>query len=159
MSPYLLDGTIRQAVHGLKYSNLRALAPVLGALLADYLEGVAPSADVLVPVPLHSRRLRQRGYNQAELLAQEVGRHLGTSVAPKGLARVKHSQPQARAENRLERRANVAEAFLAVERFDGRRVLLVDDVCTTGATLEACASAMRQAGAREVWGATLVRER
>ena len=147
-----------QAVYALKYRNLRALAPVLGGLMASEVQNARLDVELLVPVPLHPRRLRERGYNQAELLAQQMGRRLGVPVAVRGLVRVRHTPAQARTENRETRRANVAAAFRARDSFDGRRVLLVDDVCTTGATLEACAAALREAGAHEVWGVTLARE-
>ncbi len=158
LSPFAMDDVVRQAVYALKYHNLRALAPTLGALMAAHVQQAGVTADVLVPVPLHPHRWRERGYNQAELLAKEIGRRLSLPVAPHGLARVKHSDPQARAASREERRANVEDAFLAKASFLGQRVLLVDDVCTTGATLESCAASMLQAGAARVWGVTLAKE-
>ena len=155
LSAFAMGESVSQGVYALKYRNLRALAPVMGDLMAAYLQRVGLEVDVLAPVPLHPRRLRQRGYNQAELLARAVGRSLDVSVIPSALVRVRHGQPQIRALSREERKANVADAFRSQTLFDGQRVLLVDDVCTTGATLEACASAVRQAGAAEVWGVTL----
>ena len=133
-------------------------SPTLGGLMASCVQKAGLEGDALVPVPLHPRRLRERGYNQAELLAQQMGRRLGVPVAARSLVRVRNTPAQARSENRETRRANVAAAFRAKDAFDGRRVLLVDDVCTTGATLEACAAALREAGAQEVWGVTLARE-
>ncbi len=153
-----MGGPVGQAVYALKYHNLRALAPALGGLMASCVQAEGLGGDALVPVPLHPRRLRERGYNQAELLAKRMGRLLGAPVAPRGLARVRYTPAQARTENREARQANVAAAFRARDSFDGQRVLLVDDVCTTGATLEACAAALREAGAQEVWGVTLARE-
>lgn len=158
LSPYAMGDAVQQAVYALKYHNLRALAPTLGALMASHVQQAGVMADVLVPVPLHPHRWRERGYNQAELLAKEMGRQLGLPVASKGLTRVKHSDPQARAASREERRANVEGAFLAKALFQGQRVLLVDDVCTTGATLESCALALRQAGAASAWGVTFAKE-
>ncbi len=153
-----MGDVIRQAVYALKYHNLRALAPTLGALMASHVQQAGVTADVLAPVPLHPHRWRERGYNQAELLAKEMGRQLSLPVASQGLARVKHSQPQARATSREERRANVEDAFLAKGSFQGQRVFVVDDVCTTGATLESCAAALRQAGSAGVWGVTFAKE-
>ncbi len=157
-SPYLMSGLMREAVHHLKYRNLKALAPVLGELMARYLSLNPLPAEALVPVPLHGSRLRERGYNQAELLAREVGKRMGLPVLKTGLARERPAHPQARAASAAQRRANVEGAFLCPDRLDGLSVLLVDDVCTTGATLDACAVALRAAGAASVWGVTLARE-
>jgi len=158
-SPFLMEGLAREAVHQLKYRNLRALACPLGRLLTDYLESSPRPADALVPVPLHRRRLRERGYNQAALLAREVGRNTGLSVVEGSLVRRRDTPAQARAASAAERRRNVEEAFYCRDgKLRGKRVLLIDDVCTTGATLDACAHALREAGALSVWGLTLARE-
>ncbi|MBI4233214.1 MAG: ComF family protein [Chloroflexi bacterium] len=153
-----MEGAIREAVHRLKYSNLRAIAPALAGLLAEHLQAHPVPADLIVPVPLHPRRERQRGFNQAALLAKEAGRRLRLPLVERALARVRDSPPQARSASREERRANVQGAFMARQGFQGRCVLLVDDVCTTGATLEACAGALRNAGASSIWALTLARE-
>ena len=167
-APFLMEGTIREAVHRLKYNNLRAIAPILGGLLADYLNAQqlpmqAPSAgsgQALVPVPMHHERERRRGYNQAYLLAKEAGKRLGVHVIPQALSRLTNTPPQAKSLSAQERKANVQGSFrchhpLLVKDLD---VVLVDDVCTTGATLEACAMALKEAGAASVWGVTLARE-
>jgi ComF family protein len=153
-----MEGAIREAVLRLKYRELRAIAPTLARLLAEHLGSHSVEADLLVPVPLHPRREAQRGFNQSLLLARQVGRLLGLPVEERGLARVKDSPPQARTLSRRERWANVQGAFEARVPFAGRHVLLVDDVCTTGATLEACAQALRGAGAVSVWGLAVARE-
>jgi ComF family protein len=158
VAPFIMSGAAREAVHRLKYSGLRAIAPLMGRMMAERLGARAVAADLVVPVPLHPRRKRQRGYNQAELLAREVSRSLMLPLDAQGLVRVGHAGQQARAAGREERRANVAGAFLARRAFSGLAVLLVDDVATTGATLESCAKEVRQAGARSVWGLTFARE-
>ncbi len=157
-SPFLMAGLMREAVHQLKYRNLKALAPVLGGLMSGYLLQNPLPGEALVPVPLHRSRLRERGYNQAELLASEVGRRMGLPVLKMGLVRVRPAHPQARADSAEQRRTNVEGAFQCPAALDGLSVLLVDDVCTTGATLDACAVALRTAGASSVWGLTLARE-
>ena len=151
-------GAVRKAIHALKYQGVRAVAPTLGQLLVPFLAQEGLEGDLLVPVPLHPKRERQRGYNQSLLLAQAVGRATGLAVEPRALTRVTSvpSQVSLRAEERC---ANVAEAFRArPESVVGRRILVIDDVCTTGATLEACALALKEAGAVSVWGLALARE-
>ncbi len=108
-------------------------------------------SDVLVPVPLHPRRLRERGYNQAALLARELGRRTGRPHGERVLVRRKDTAPQAGL-SAAARRRNVAGAFAVRQKgfIAGRVVTLVDDVLTTGATAYACARALREAGAREV---------
>ena len=157
-APYRMEGAVRKAIHALKYQGVRAVAPTLGQLLVPFLAQEGLEGDLLVPVPLHPKRERQRGYNQSLLLAQAVGRATGLAVEPRALTRVTSvpSQVSLRAE---ERRANVAGAFRAEpESVAGRRILVIDDVCTTGATLEACALALKEARAVSVWGLALARE-
>ncbi|MEE9284124.1 MAG: ComF family protein [Dehalococcoidia bacterium] len=157
-SPFAMKGAIRQAVHDLKYRGVRALAPLLGAAMAEHAQRSGLRADLLVPVPLHRTRLRERGYNQAELLAREVGRRMRLPVDSETLARVRHGSPQAMSGDAAERRAEVREAFQARRKLPARRVLLVDDVCTTGATLNACGRALKRTGVQQVLGLTLARE-
>lgn len=158
-SPYAMDGLVRATVHALKYRGWKALARPMGKLLAEFLTEDPLPFDVIIPVPLHPVRLRQRGYNQAELLAAELGRQVGAPMTTSYLRRVRHSPPQARSPAAAERWLNVAGAFEGTEAgVYRRRVLLVDDVCTTGATLEACCLALRGAGATSVFGLTFARE-
>ena len=158
VAPFGMEGVGREAVHRLKYAHLRAVASPMAELLARHLTGRGLTGDLLVPVPLHPRRLRQRGYNQAELLARHVGRVLEIPVECRGLRRRTHGPPQARSAGREERRSNVAGAFEARRSFDGLDVLVLDDVATTGATLEACAAALKAAGASSVWGVAFAHE-
>lgn len=151
-----MDGWLRPAIHALKYGDEWARAEPLGEVLA----GVLPSLgarDGLVPVPLHPSRLRHRGYNQSELLARGAGRIGGLPVLPL-LAKVRATEAQVGLDAE-ERAANVVGAFATTrQRLDGARLLLVDDVVTTGATLAACASALRAAGAASVGAVVLARE-
>jgi ComF family protein len=157
-APFRFDGVVRRAVHQLKYQNLRALAGLLAQLLSEYLLTNPLPGEVLVPVPLHPQRLRERGYNQSRLLAGELGKLAGLPVVDDCLVRERHSLPQARTASVAERRGNVAGAFACRYRLEGGPVILIDDVATTGATLDACARALKEAGAASVWGLVLARE-
>jgi len=145
--------------HELKYRNLRALAVTLARLLHDYLVASPVPGEVLVPVPLHHKRLRERGYNQSSLLAHELGKLTNLPVVDDCLIRQRHMPPQARTSSVDERRSNVAGAFACRDRrLRDKQVLLVDDVSTSGATLNACAEALKAGGASAVWGLVLARE-
>jgi competence protein ComFC len=158
-SPFRFDEVVRKSIHDLKYRNLKAISPCLAELLADYLEENPLPGEALVSVPLHSRRLRERGYNQSGLLARELGKRIGLPVMEDCLIRVKQAQPQVRAVDVEERRRNVADAFVCRDkRVSGKQIILIDDVCTSGATLESCAAALRNSGATSVWGLTFARE-
>ncbi|MFC1925263.1 ComF family protein [Chloroflexota bacterium] len=158
-SPFLLEGVMRNAIHQFKYSNYSALAFPLAELLAEYWETRPIDAEVIVPVPLHSRRLRERGYNQAALLAQELGKVIDIPVEEETLIRLKDTPAQVKASNADIRRNNVLGAFNCRNgMLEGKKILLIDDVCTTGATLDACASALNRVGAISVWGLTVARE-
>lgn len=158
-SPFLFDGVIRQAVHELKYRNLRALVPRLAGLMYDYITANPVPGEVLVPVPLHWKRYRERGYNQSALLARELGRHSSLPVEETCLVRHSHTLPQARSASVGERHDNVASAFACRDgRLRGRQVILIDDVSTSGATLNACARVLKSGGATAVWGLVLALE-
>jgi ComF family protein len=150
----------RDAVHALKYNYLSALAQPMAQLMARYVEEEeAVAADVFVAVPLYARRQRLRGYNQSALLARELSRLCGLPLTQRGLARRRNTPPQARSADAEARKRNVTDAFVADRRWvEGKRILLIDDVMTTGATLDACASALRRAGAASVWALTFARE-
>ena len=156
-APYRYLGAVRHMAHELKYRNLRAAAPTLGGLMADYLLSNPVPADVIVPVPLHSRRERQRGYNQSLLLAREIGKCFGTEVDGALLRRSKNTPPQVEMESPEDRRANMSDSFRCEASLEGRKVLLVDDIVTTGSTMFACADALKDAGAASVWGLALAR--
>jgi ComF family protein len=150
---------MRIAIHQLKYRNLKAISPCLAELLADYLRSNPVPGEALVCVPLHPQRLRERGYNQSSLLAVDLGKRIGLPVIDDCLIRVKQAKPQVRAVDVEERRRNVADAFVCRdERVSGKQIILIDDVCTSGATLESCARALKNKGATSVRGLTLARE-
>jgi ComF family protein len=151
------DGPLERAIHRYKYEGWRALAPALGGLLAERLASQVPASAFVVWVPLHRARRRSRGYDQVELLAAELRRRLGLR-SPRGrLARLRDTPPQVGLD-RVRRRENVAGAFAwRGPRLAGEPVVVVDDVMTTGSTLEACAAALRAAGSGPVHGLTLAR--
>ncbi|MDO8577590.1 MAG: ComF family protein [Dehalococcoidales bacterium] len=158
-APFRFEGTIRQAVYDLKYHNVRTLAKPLSGLLHGYLAAQSIPADVLVPVPLHSKRLKDRGYNQSALLAGDLGKLTGLPVVNDRLIRAIYTSPQARTSSVGERLDNVAGAFACnSSAFRGLSVLLIDDVATSGATLNAAATALKSAGAITVWGLALAKE-
>jgi len=158
-SPFQFDGVIRQAIHQLKYQNLRALVVPLAKLLQGYLSTNPLPAEVLVPVPLHQKRLRERGYNQSSLLARELSKLINLPVVDNCLSRQRHAPPQARTSTVEERQRNIAGAFACRDyRLRDKQVLLIDDVSTSGATLDACAAALKAAGATSVWGLVMARE-
>lgn len=126
--------------------------------LADLLLEVTPADgfDLVIPVPLHPRRLRSRGYNQSELLSRRFAKSRRLEHSASILERIKETSPQT-ALGRAERAKNVRKAFVASSDVEGREVLLIDDVCTTGATIQECARALLKAGAAEVHAAVVAR--
>jgi ComF family protein len=152
------DDPLRTAIRAFKYRGQRGLAQPLGSLLASHVKLLASETDVVVPVPLHSSRERQRGYNQAMLLASACVGRTGLPVERNVLCRTHATRPQVGL-GAAARRENVAHAFVATPRglraLTGKRVLLVDDVTTSGATLEAAAAALRRVGVASVWGLAL----
>ncbi len=157
--PFVYDGAAREAIHALKYQGVSAVAGVMAPAMAECLEEWAPPAAALVPVPLTGARRRSRGYNQSEVLARELSRLSGLPLATGVLVRRRGAPPQARATDEAARRANVADAF-AVRRRDSLAgpLILVDDVMTSGATLDSCARVLRAAGHGPVYALTFARE-
>jgi ComF family protein len=156
---YRYEGGVRTLVHAFKFGGQSSLARALGGDLARCYVDHGLDADVIVPVPLTVARRRDRGYNQAALLARQVSRQTGVAVA-EALRRTGNAPPQAQSATAEERRRNVIGAFEVARASDieGLRVLVVDDVATTGATLNACAVELLKAGALDVSGLTLARE-
>jgi ComF family protein len=156
-SAAVYEGTLRDALHLFKFAGRRTLARPLADLVADRCGAALPGdIDAVVPVPLGRDRERERGFNQAALLAERVARRLGVPARPGWLTRRRPTRPQSDL-SAAERRVNVRDAFGASNRVAGRHVLVVDDVLTTGATLAECARALRASGARRVGGLTVAR--
>jgi ComF family protein len=159
----LYDGTLREIIHALKYERRRSVAPRLANLMATHGRGVLAGVDAVVPVPLHRRRHRERGFNQADDLACGLG-----LPVLHALRRVKHTAPQvdllaaARHSNvrgafAIRRGTRVSRTRLPFSAATAKIVVLVDDVTTTGATLDACARVLQAAGVQEVRALTAAR--
>jgi ComF family protein len=151
-------GALATAIRRLTYEDQPCLARPLGYLLRRACRAAEIDADAVVPVPLHPRRLAERGYNQSALLAARVARELGAPLLTSVLAREVDTASQVELSGQ-ERQTNVAGAFSATSRasVEGRALVLVDDVSTTGATLDACRRVLLTAGAQRVAGVVVAR--
>lgn len=153
----IFSGPLREAMHRMKYRRDLGLGEVFGGALAGFFRSQNWRVDLVVPVPLSAERMRARGYNQAALLAWPLALACRTRYNPGVLQRVRETPSQVGL-SLEERRKNVSAAFCADPRqVSQRSVLIVDDVATTGSTIEACAQALKDAGAERVYGLTLAR--
>ncbi len=151
------DGPLRNAVHRLKYRGEMRLGEALAQPLIEYFRTLNWRVDLVVPVPLGVARHAQRGYNQAELIARPVALSEGFAYQPAAIRKIKVTRTQVGL-SRAERLINVAHAFQAEREIVAhKRILLIDDVTTSGATIDACARAMLETGAAEIFGLTLAR--
>lgn len=155
---FVYDGPARDAVLALKFDGLGALARLMAVPMAECLVAWDPPVSAIIPVPLSASRKRYRGYNQSELLAREVGRLAGLPVLAGVLERTRNTPPQVKQFDWQARRENVAGAFCVKGGVPGGGVLLMDDVITTGATLDACARVLCSAGGGPVFALTFARE-
>lgn len=161
LSPLWYRDGVREGVHRYKFGGGRGHAALFGALMAQCLQDRWESpVDLITWAPLHPARKKKRGYDQAELLARRVGELSGLPVEPT-VEKLRATAVQSQAGADEARRANVQGAYRALPGLDltGMRVILVDDVATSGATLAQCAAALREAGAETVAGLTLARAR
>ncbi|MPZ47993.1 MAG: ComF family protein [Dehalococcoidia bacterium] len=156
---YRYEGEVRRLVRAFKFGGQSSLAASLAAPMGDVWRQQGFDADLIVPVPLLHRRERERGYNQSLLLARELSKATGAPVS-EALSRLHSRAHQAESAGAEERWANVKGAFAVAlpGLVAGKRVAVVDDITTTGATLDACARALIDGGADEVLGLTLARE-
>lgn len=159
-SPFKYAGEIiRELIYRLKYNRLQIIAEFFSQCLAEYFRRFNihfPKSVILIPMPLHRSRERARGFNQASLIVNHLAQELGLMVVEKALVRLKNTKPQTGL-NRDERGKNVIGAFgvknhLAVK---GKDILLLDDVLTTGFTMNEAARVLKEAGAKRVWGVTV----
>lgn len=155
------DDAMQALIHAFKYRRRPSLSRILGALLAQRLyKHLAREIQqaILVPVPLHRRRGRERGFNQSQLLAQTLAEAWKMKILPRALERTRFTQQQATL-TAAERQKNVEGAFASTEKSNlpNQTIFLVDDVFTTGATMNACAAALKTAGATQVIGIVLAR--
>ena len=150
-------GPLRNAIHRLKYQGDVAMGEVLARPMIDLFRDLNWAVDFVAPVPAGIARRAERGYNQANLLAWPLALSYGIDYRPQALQKVRETRSQVGL-TAAERRKNVADAFQASSRLSlSKRVLVIDDVTTSGATIEACAAALLEAGARQVYGLTLGR--
>jgi len=160
LAPFTYSAPLDGYVHALKYRGARRLGRTLALALVDDLRDAARGVDALVPVPLHPRRLRERGFNQATEITRTLGRALDRPVLLAGIRRRGAEVAQA-GRGAAERLENVANAFVVERDLAGARLAIVDDVVTTGATVNALAAALRRAGAArcDVWAVARTPER
>ncbi len=156
----------RKLIHFLKYEPyyLKDLAKVTAELISDHLSLLEIPREILqekliVPVPIELSRKKRRGYNQSEEIAKELSKKLNIPLALGNLIKIKTTKPQAEL-SREERKNNLKDAFIvsSPEELRGRKILLLDDVYTTGSTMEECAKVLRKSGAKEVWGIAVARD-
>lgn len=155
------DELLKTAIHALKYKFVEGLADPLGRLflLGFKRANLRPAADtIVVPVPLHQKRLLERGFNQAELLATRIAEGLGCQFDNVTLRKTRRTVPQVSLDE-MGRGENVCGAFAVFDssKILNKKIILVDDVLTTGATMNECARALKRNGAKEVWGAALAK--
>jgi len=151
----IYEGVIRECIHALKYENNQSLGELFSDWLADLVHDEGWDIDLVMPVALSDQRVRQRGYNQSALIARPLAARLHQPYSSFGLKRIRNTPSQVGL-SAEERRQNVAGAFRALrEIVNEKHVLLVDDVLTTGATLEACTSALNTAGVRAIYCVTV----
>jgi ComF family protein len=155
---YYQYGPLKEAVHSFKYHSIRELNIFLGDLLIKATLERLPSRDViLIPVPLHRQRLIERGFNQAELLAQHFNQSAQKKIITRQLARMRYTRPQVELTSK-ERKSNLNNAFFwkgSNQSIQGKTIILVDDLTTTTSTLKEAAKVLRAKGARQVWGLVL----
>lgn len=166
------ESLAKKAIHIFKYRFVKDLAEPLGAVIIRQIKkrqiiklektiifGPDINNKIIVPVSLHIKRLRWRGFNQAELLADEISKHFNLPLDKLVLTRQKNNIPQVEVKDRKDRIENIRDAFVCVDKakVKDKTIILVDDVATTSATLGECAKALKNAGAKEVWGVVVAR--
>nr|MBN1229147.1 ComF family protein [Anaerolineae bacterium] len=155
---YVYEGALRLAIHALKYKHVRQLAEPLAQALADRIRLNVDAGSLLCPVPMHEIRRRERGYNHAELLATSLSRIWDNPLVQSGVLRRSRVTSTQVGLDYASRYENVSGAFEAQSGyFQGKSVIVVDDVITTGATMQACAKALKAAGAARITGIALAR--
>lgn len=161
ISPLYYEEKVREALLRYKFQRMTMYADCFGSLIAECVEEYIDShVDIISWVPLSKRRLRKRGYDQAQLLAIEVSKRLGIPCVPT-LKKIRHTKPQSRTGNSAKRRSNISGAYSAIniEMIEGKRILLIDDIVTTGSTFSECSRILGMAGADRVYCAAAARKR
>ena len=156
-SPYAYCGGIAEAIKEFKFHGMSLYGKLFGEMIYDELKDnpYILGFDVIIPVPLHKKRLDERGYNQSEVMAEQLSKLFKIPLICDGLFRIRETKKQSSLVG-VERRENVRGAFYAFPNaVSGKRIIMVDDVCTMGETLRACASALSEVGAKEIIAITL----
>lgn len=161
ISPLYYEEKVRDALLRYKFHRMTVYADCFGSLIAECAEEYIDShVDIISWVPLSRRRLRKRGYDQARLLAMEVSKRLEIPCVPT-LKKTRHTKPQSRTGDMAKRRSNISGAYTAInkEMIEGKRILLIDDIVTTGSTFSECSRILGLAGADRVYCAAAARKR
>lgn len=153
---FAYSSLLQNSLFQLKYKKRQEYGTFYGEFAAYYSKETIEKwgIDIIIPIPLHPRRLEKRGYNQAGVIAEALGKKLGISVSEKILRRQKNTKPQKEL-NHQERQKNIKNAFVAKKKLDGENILLVDDIYTTGSTVEEAAKELKKAGAGKIFFLTI----
>lgn len=160
IAPLHYSGAVVRAIHNLKFNFMKDVASCLGYYINTYIsvfddeDFSLNSFDILAPVPLSIKRLKERGYNQAELIAQNIGSHFNMPVEKNLLFKTKHTKPQSTLSHD-KRKNNIKDAYVCNFNVSGKNIILIDDVFTTGNTLDACAKVLKENGAKTVAAITV----
>ena len=157
VSLYFEEGATKELIHNFKYNSIKELTPFLGEKMVQVLRDNPTKIDIITFVPVHVMRMASRGYNQAELLAEYVSQKIEIKIE-KLLTKTRNTKRQVGLK-RQQRKNNLSGAFKANQNVDisNKKILIIDDVTTTGQTLEECAKVLKNAGAKEVWGLVISR--
>ena len=151
------EDPVQVALHRLKYRRDIGLGDALSSQISEFVTQLEWPIDMIIPIPLGKKRLRERGYNQVAMIAMPLSMQLGVAYMPIALSRARETRSQVGL-SAVERQENVRDAFVATPlKVGGRTVLLIDDVSTTGATLSSAAGALFQSGAKDVYAITIAR--
>lgn len=151
MAPFEYIGSMRDVILAFKFNNCYSYAPLLAMIMNEYLDSynIWDEFDYIIPVPLHKGRLNERGYNQSELIAKHVSGYLDIPMRTDILERIRATKRQSTL-NKNDRVKNVQNAFECKCDISGKRILLLDDICTTRSTLQACASALAKSNPKDI---------
>jgi competence protein ComFC len=153
----VFDSPIQNGLHAMKYHRNIALGEALAGQMVDFVKSLQWDIDILIPVPLGKKRLKERGYNQVALVAQPLAYHSGITYLPRALWKARETRSQVGLSIN-QRHQNVLNAYQAdARRVKSKSVLLMDDVSTTGSTISSCTESLLSAGAREVYAITIAR--
>lgn len=161
ISPFEYSGAMRDTIIDFKFHGHYAYAKLYAEMMKDHLASydIWRDFDYIVPVPLHKSRFKERGYNQSELIAKYISKYIGVPMRTDLVWRGRATERQSRLHNLVERIANVRGAFECSEKVKGKRIILFDDICTSGNTLRACAKPIKAAGAESICGLTLAKNK